>query len=260
MNPSLPQEVVDRAIERDPHAAAAEYLAEFRRDIESFVPLEAVQACVISGVRERAPRPGVTYSAFADPSGGSADSFALAIGHVESSDLVVVDALLEIKAPFSPENAVRELSALLKSYRISSICGDRYAGEWLKEQFAHFSILYEPSPKPKSQLYIDLLPLINSERIALLDYPPLVNQLTSLERRTARGGRDSIDHPPRGHDDLANAVAGLAAINNQYAGYDHEYKGFVDPDDTPRPPRRHPIFTEADFERIRRPPAMIPER
>jgi hypothetical protein len=65
-----------------------------------------------------------------------------------------------------------------------------------REQFAHFSILYEPSPKAKSQLYIDLLPLINSERIALLDNPTLISQLTSLERRTARGGRDSIDHPP----------------------------------------------------------------
>jgi hypothetical protein len=91
-----------------------------------------------------------------------------------------------------------------------------------------FGILYEPSPKPKSQLYIDLLGLINSERIALPDNSHLINQLTSLERRTARGGRDSIDHPPRGHDDLANAVAGLAAINNVYAGYDHQYLGFRD--------------------------------
>jgi len=29
-----------------------------------------------------------------------------------------------------------------------------------------------------------------------------------LERRTAQGGRDSIDHPPGAHDDLANAAAG----------------------------------------------------
>jgi hypothetical protein len=39
----------------------------------------------------------------------------------------------------------------------------------------------------------------------------LVAQLCSLERRTTRGGRDSIDHPPSGHDDLANAVAGCLA-------------------------------------------------
>src|SRR4029450_12286297 len=33
-------------------------------------------------------------------------------------------------------------------------------------------------------------------------------QLTALERRTSRGGRDSIDHAPGAHDDIANAVAG----------------------------------------------------
>jgi hypothetical protein len=44
-----------------------------------------------------------------------------------------------------------------------------------------------------------------------LDHPRLINQLIGLERRTARGGRDSIDHPPGAHDDLANCVACLAA-------------------------------------------------
>jgi hypothetical protein len=64
------------------------------------------------------------------------------------------------------------------------------------------------SKRVKSDLYRDLLPLLNSHRVDLLDYPRLVNQLTSLERHVARSGRDTIDHPPRGHDDLANAVAG----------------------------------------------------
>jgi hypothetical protein len=43
----------------------------------------------------------------------------------------------------------------------------------------------------------------------------LANQLCGLERRTARGGRDSIDHAPGAHDDLANCVAGaiVSAIN-----------------------------------------------
>jgi hypothetical protein len=36
-NPSLPQKVIDRAMERDPASAAAEYLAEFRTDIEAFL-------------------------------------------------------------------------------------------------------------------------------------------------------------------------------------------------------------------------------
>ena len=40
----------------------------------------------------------------------------------------------------------------------------------------------------------------------------LTAQLCSLERRTARGGRDSIDHPPRARDDVANAVAGALTV------------------------------------------------
>ncbi len=53
-----------------------------------------------------------------------------------------------------------------------------------------------------------LVPLLNSRRVELLDHPKLATQLCSLERRTARGGRDSIDHAPNLHDDVANAVAG----------------------------------------------------
>lgn len=37
----------------------------------------------------------------------------------------------------------------------------------------------------------------------------LISQLCALERRTWRGGRDSIDHPPNQHDDVVNAVAGV---------------------------------------------------
>ena len=64
------------------------------------------------------------------------------------------------------------------------------------EQFRKLGIAYEPAAKPKSDIYRDLLPMINSRRVELLDHPRLIQQLTSLERRTARGGRDSIDHPP----------------------------------------------------------------
>ena len=113
-NPSLAQSVVDRALERDHAAASAEYLAEFRSDIESFVSREAVEACITLGVRERAPLPDVRYAAFTDPSGGSADSFTLAIGH-RQDDVVVVDAVREVRPPFSPENVVGEFCVLLKS-------------------------------------------------------------------------------------------------------------------------------------------------
>jgi hypothetical protein len=51
-----------------------------------------------------ADQPFASYCGFADPSGGSSDGFALCIGHKDyGRQIVVVDALREIKAPFSPE-------------------------------------------------------------------------------------------------------------------------------------------------------------
>jgi hypothetical protein len=49
MNPSVPQRVIDEAIEADPLSAAAEYMAEFRTDVESFIPREVVDAAVTLG-------------------------------------------------------------------------------------------------------------------------------------------------------------------------------------------------------------------
>src|ERR1700675_1371134 len=60
-----------------------------------------------------------------------------------------------------------------------------------------------------AMLYCDLLPLLNAKRVELLDNPRLAAQLVGLERRTARSGRDTVDHTPGGHDDLANVVAGV---------------------------------------------------
>jgi hypothetical protein len=207
-NPSLPQSVVDRALERDRAAASAEYLAEFRSDIESFVSFEIVQAC-IGDHHEMAPLAKHKYFAFVDPSGGSADSFTLAIGH-RDGERSVIDAIREVKPPFSPEAVVDEFSALLKSYRISRVTGDRYAGEWPREQFRKRGIEYRCADKPKSDLFRDLLPMLNAGSITLPKSERLVNQLCGLERRTARSGKDSIDHGPGSHDDLANAVAGAA--------------------------------------------------
>jgi ABC transporter substrate binding protein len=123
-----------------------------------------------------------------------------------------VDAIRETHPPFSPEAVVDEFAALCRSYGVARVVGDRYAGEWPREQFRKRSIHYAVADKPKSDLYRDLLPLLNSGRIVLPKSDRLVNQLTGLERRTSRAGKDSIDHGPGLHDDLANAVAGAADL------------------------------------------------
>jgi hypothetical protein len=94
-NPSLPQSVVDRALERDAQVASAEYLGQFRGDLEIFVSREAVAACVSRDVLERVPATGTRYYAFVDPSGGSGDSMTLAVGHREN-DVIVLDCVREV--------------------------------------------------------------------------------------------------------------------------------------------------------------------
>jgi hypothetical protein len=219
MNPAIDAEFIDAEFERDPIVAASEYgrdgVISFRADIETFVSREVVDAAVVPGRHELPPASGVTYSAFVDPSGGSADSFTMAIVHRDQwTDRAVLDVVREVRPPFSPDSVVAEFAALLRSYGIGTVRGDRYAGEWPRERFRVHGIDYVPADKAKSDLYRDLLPALNSGGAELLDHPRLVAQLCSLERRTARGGRDTIDHPPGGHDDVANAVAGALV----YAG------------------------------------------
>lgn len=217
MNPTVPQRVIDDAMARDPAMAAAEYLAEFRSDIEAFVSRDVVEACVDPGIRERPSVSGTRYHAFVDPSGGSNDAMTLAIAHTEN-DSAVLDATRERKPPFSPEAVVGEYAALLKSYGITRVTGDRYGGEWPREQFRKHGIAYDLAEKTRSELYRDaLLPALNSKQAVLLDDDRAVTQIVGLERRVARGGRESIDHPPHGHDDIANAIAGAIHLTQRKA-------------------------------------------
>jgi hypothetical protein len=143
--------------------------------------------------------------------GGSADSMVCAVGH-KDGDVLVLDAVREIRSPFDPESAVEEIAQLLAPYNVSKTTGDRYSGQWCAQSFEKRSIKYEHSEQNKSQLYVELLPRLNAKTIRLLDHPRALNQICMLERRTARGGRDSIDHSPGTHDDLANAIAGLCGL------------------------------------------------
>ena len=211
MNPSLSAATVALAYARDAASARSEYGGEFRDDLAAFISLELVESRVIPHRLEELPVQGRNYFAFVDPSGGRADSMCLAIAHVKphaKTEMVILDFAREVQPPFSPETIVSEFCETLKRYRISEVCGDAYAGDWPREQFAKRGIAYRVADKSKSELYLELLPSLTSGRVELLDNKRLVTQFASLERRTSRSGRDSVDHPANGHDDLANAVAG----------------------------------------------------
>jgi hypothetical protein len=126
---------------------------------------------------------------------------------------VILDRLMITKPPFVPDEVVEKYAEVLGSYGLSSVVGDRYAGEWVASNFLKHGITYRVSELDKSSIYGEVLPLFNCARVELLDIPLLMTELRLLERRTRPNGRgDLIDHPPRGTDDAANSVCGALLL------------------------------------------------
>ena len=212
MHPSIDREIIAEELANDPASAEAEYFAKFRADVAAFVDKEVVEGLVMRGRRELPPVSTVTYQGFVDSSGGSSDEMVAAVAHRGPRGEGILDCVRGRLPPFSPDSVVKEFSDLFKSYRVLTVKGDKYAGEWPIERFQHHGITYEVAEKSKSQYYVEFLPLLMSGRVELLDDQRMVNQLASLERKTGRGtGRDIVDHPSGRayHDDRANVCAGV---------------------------------------------------
>jgi hypothetical protein len=111
----------------------------------------------------------------------------------------------------------------LKSYGLTSAYGDRYGAQWVVDAFRRHGIELMKSPHDRSAIYLNVLPALNAGQVRLLDNPRIRSQLLALERRTIRGsGRDVIDHPTAGSDDLINVVAGalvMAASRSRFVKY-----------------------------------------
>jgi hypothetical protein len=243
MNPCVDRDEIAKAYAEDDIAARSEYGAEFRDDLLAFVPAEVVDECMKDSPDERPPQSGVTYEAFCDPSGGSADSFTLAIAHMEKN-VAVLDRLEERRPPFSPDAVVAEFSSIIRSYGCSVVGGDRYAGEWPRERFSVYGVSYKPTEFTKSEMYQAFLPLLMARRTKLVADLILRRQLIALDRRPGRAGRDTIDHPPGGHDDVANAATGAIL---RAAGFGLKGAGFL-------------AFIRQDLERIHAEEAAKAER
>jgi hypothetical protein len=217
MNPTIDQALIQRELERDPEGAQAEWLATFRTDLQAAFSPESLEACTIKGRDELPASPIIQYQAFVDPSGGKNDSFSLSIAH-KSDDKAVIDLVRAWDSPFNPKEVTSEISKVLKSYGVLSVTGDRFAAEWPIAEFYEHGITYQQCEVNKSELYLSFVPVTNSHGVELLDDKRLLTQLRRLERKRGRAGKDTVDHPPRLHDDLANSVAGVSFLLSQKVG------------------------------------------
>jgi len=219
MNATFPPEKVERAVIRSPLSARAEYYAEFRADIETYLPLEAIEAVMVEGRKALLPNPQMRYKAFTDPTGGvgAGDSFTLAIGHTDKNK-IVIDKMLEAQPSnqgLDLEATVQNFSIVLKSYGCYKVVGDKFGGNWCSKEFRKHGIVYIPTEEPyrtKSEIYSMFEPIVTTRSVEMPDDEKLKAQLNDLERQIRADGKDSITHPKGGHDDVANAAAGLASI------------------------------------------------
>ena len=212
MNPTLPADYVARMQRDDPEAYRSEVLGEFRAGVSTFLDPDAIAACVADGVRERVPEPGRWYASFIDAASGSGtDAFTVAIAHTEGEH-AVLDVTRAWRPPFNPFGVIAEAAELLERYGLSETIGDRYAPGFVSEGFRAQGVSYRPSERDRSALYLELLPMVNAQRVVLLDDPELLRELRALERRRGASGRDRVDHRPGQHDDRANAAAGAVTV------------------------------------------------
>ena len=214
MNPSIQEERLAREKRLDPVRYSREYEAEFSTDLASAFDLEAIQAAVVPGRKELPPLPGTRYHCFVDPSGGGRDRFSVSIAHAEGqgdSTRCVIDLCRGWRSK-NPSGIVQEVAQLAKQYACYKVVGDRYSGQWVRESFRAEGITYEPSPLTASDLYLESVAFLNSGRVELLDNAELLREFQNLERRPSQSGKDKICHPVNQHDDLSNAVAGVAYL------------------------------------------------
>jgi hypothetical protein len=212
-NPTLSKKFIDEIVADDPAAARAEIYAEWRDDVAAFLDFDWIERAAVLEDGELPPAPGIVYRCFVDPSGGRRDAMTMSIAHREGAR-VVVDLVRGRKAPFDPASVVSEFAEVMARYRCSSATADRYAGEWTVSAFAGHGRKIEVAERSKSEIYLETEPLFAQGAISIPRGRVLLNELRNLERRTVRGGRDTIDHP-RGeafHDDYANACCGSAFL------------------------------------------------
>jgi hypothetical protein len=250
-NSTLDDGVIASQKAADPLAALSEWESEFRSDLSGFLDQHVIDGSINPDrPLELPPRSTLHYRAFVDASGGSVagDAYAIAIAHREDG-LYVLDVVRARPGPFDPSAVTAEYAQLCRDYRIGSVTGDRYAAEWVTSMWRKQAIVYQASELSASELYLEALPLFTRALVSLPDHQPLIRELLLLERSTGRMGKDTVSHPARGHDDMANVTCGVLYGLARYLTNQRfwDIMGGTGPMEPEQPPRRHPNMSEGEY-------------
>ena len=198
LNPMFDVRAVETAYEEDEASARAEYGAEFRGDIESFLTRDAINAAVIPGRLELPPVRGSCTARSLTSRAGVARTRRRARSPTRSSARGVWSGCSmsceNRRPPFSPEQTCDAFATLLKVYGVSVATADRYVGQFPVEQLQKQGVSVWPSERAKSDIYKEFLPYVNSGQGELLD---VRGARAARRARTSHSARRTGQHRSR---------------------------------------------------------------
>jgi hypothetical protein len=213
LNPAIDKDRIAREYALDAEGAQSEWGGKFRAPVSLYLPRNLIEAAVEKGVGFRPRLPGVQYLAFTDiASGTGSDSSTMCIGHSSrdgTRDILIVDAIWEARPPFNALDVVKGHAEALRSWGLSRVMGDDYGAGLVRNMYSREGIAYQSCPLTASELYLHSLAAWTSGIVSMLDNKRAIEQLAGLRRKIGQGGKESIIHLGRSHDDIANSIAGL---------------------------------------------------
>jgi len=219
LNPKVSEKVINSALKRDPESAQAEYFAEFRAQLESFLSAEAIDRCVDPEIKQGKAGSDNHYLMAVDPA-LMRDNYGYGIAHLENG-VVMLDYINRLTAPVNANAAEDLLKSLVERYKPSSVlCDNASTSQRLKGKVP---MVYTPfTRQQKLRIYGALKEAINLGMLIIPNDKDLIAELKALQ---IRNGVD-ISAPKAGrikHDDLADCLALLVdgLQSGQFTGATH---------------------------------------
>jgi len=220
MNPTIPEEFLERAKRRDPDNYAREFAAEFAERLSSFFPVDRLEeaftlagdiaADAVDYVSCGSKCRSVKHKYFCgiDQSGlAGRDRFALAISHADKDTRrIKVDVCRSWDSKNSDE-ILSEIEALTGEYDIKKVMIDRYGAGWVTGALNKIGLEVEIRDSLPA-VYVNIKSLMIAGRLDLPENGELREGLLNTTAYYGRNNALSISHERTnsGHADLADAV------------------------------------------------------
>jgi len=210
-NPTLDPALLKQEQERDPERYEREINAEWLDAASALLPSDALEACIVKGRYENAPKSGVVYHLGLDVAFRS-DMFGAVWSHAEG-DRVIVDCARGWKP--RPGKAVNfaatmdEIIERCRYYGCTRASADMVSNEVVRQRLQQAGIKLEQvstGGRRSGGIYQSLRAKVLAGEAELLDHPELLSQLRKLEVTRSSGGGERVESPS-GFDDIATACA-----------------------------------------------------